>query len=135
MKARWQASDGTVYDVGYLLVWCTKYRRPLLEGKIESRLRELLFERAQELGISIEGMEIMPDHVNLSVSSPPVHAPHFIIQQLKGHTSRILRREFGTVRSRVPTLWTRSYWCASFGRPSASRKIEVQKYLEEQKEH
>lgn len=131
MKARWQTSDTTVHSIAYDLVWCTKYRRPLLEGNIENRLRQLLFEKAEEMGISIERVEIMPDYVRLSIKSSPVHAPHFIVQQLKGHTSHILRREFGVLRTRVPTLWTRDYWCASVGRAS---ETAIRRYLKEQKE-
>ncbi|MBN1134826.1 MAG: transposase, partial [Methanosarcinaceae archaeon] len=41
--------------------------------------------------------------------------PHWIVQQLKGYTSRILRQEFLELRTRLPTLWTRSYYCESVG--------------------
>ena len=103
-----------------------------MEGEIDSRLRELLMQRASDLGISIEQMEIMPDHLHLFIKSSPVHAPHFIVQQLKGHTSRILRREFKTLRTRIPTLWTRSYYCESVGHISEDT---VRRYIEEQKSY
>lgn len=130
MEARWKTSNKAVCNIWYHFIWCPKYRRPLLTGDVETRLRQLLLERASDLGISIEQMEIMPDHVHLFIKPPPVHAPHLIVQQLKGHTSRILRREFRTVRTRVPTLWTRSYYCESFGHIS---EATVRRYIEEQK--
>ena len=132
MEPRWRTSNKAVYNIGYHLIWCPKYRRPVLEGEIDSRLRELLMQRASDLGISIEQMEIMPDHLHLFIKSSPVHAPHFIVQQLKGHTSRILRREFKTLRTRIPTLWTRSYYCESVGHISEDT---VRRYIEEQKSH
>lgn len=132
MESRWRTSNKAVYNIGYHLIWCPKYRRPVLEGEIDSRLRELLIQRASDLGISIEQMEIMPDHLHLFIKSSPVHAPHFIVQQLKGHTSRILRREFKTLRTRIPTLWTRSYYCESVGHISEDT---VRRYIEEQKSY
>ena len=132
MEPRWRTSNKAVYNLGYHLIWCPKYRRPVLEGEIDSRLRELLMQRASDLGISIEQMEIMPDHLHLFIKSSPVHAPHFIVQQLKGHTSRILRREFKTLRTRIPTLWTRSYYCESVGHISEDT---VRRYIEEQKSY
>lgn len=130
MEARWSTGNRAVYNIGYHLIWCSKYRRRLLTGEIEARLRQLLMEKASDLDISIEQMEIMPDHVHLFIKSPPVHAPHFIVQQLKGHTSHILRQEFQTLRTRVPTLWTRNYYCESVGHISNDT---VGRYIEEQK--
>ena len=66
-------------------------------------------ERANKLGITIETMEIMPDHVHLFAKAPPTLAPHFIVQQLKGISSRLFRQEFPHLKSRLPTLWTRSH--------------------------
>ncbi len=60
----------------------------------------------------------------------PTVAVHFIVNQLKGYTSVVLRREFATLRSRLPTLWTRSYYCETIGHIS---KDTIVKYIEEQK--
>ncbi|HMK43565.1 MAG TPA: IS200/IS605 family transposase [Dissulfurispiraceae bacterium] len=130
MEARWRTSNKAVFNIGYHLIWCPKYRRPVLVGEVEDRLRQLLNKKAVELETSIEQMEIMPDHVHLFVKSTPVHAPHFIVQQLKGYTSRILRQEFKGLRSRIPTLWTRSYYCESIGHISEET---IRRYIEDQK--
>ncbi len=75
------------------MIWCPKYRRKVLKDGVEIRLKELLLIKAKELNVSIETMEIMPDHVHLFVKTTPVHAPHYIVAQLKGYTSRVLRLE------------------------------------------
>ncbi|NJD38472.1 MAG: IS200/IS605 family transposase [Geobacter sp.] len=129
-ESRWTTSNKAIFNIGYHLIWCTKYRRKILVGDIESRLKILLNGKAEEIGLSIETMEIMPDHVHLFVKSSPVDSPHYIVQQLKGMTSRILRSEFPEIKRRVPTLWTRSYYCESIGHISADT---VQKYIEDQK--
>lgn len=128
--SRWKTSRTSVYNVGYHLIWCPKYRRKVLVDQVELRLKELLFEKAIELNIDIESIEVMPDHVHLFVKSSPIHAPHYIVQQFKGYTSRRLRQEFKSLRSRLPTLWTRSYYVESVGH--ISEEI-VKKYIEDQK--
>ena len=127
---RWTHSTTCVHNLGYHIIWCTKYRRKVLVDLISPRLKELLNQKALEIGIVIEVMEIMPDHVHLFVKSSPSSCPHWILQQLKGYTSRILRQEFPKLKSRLPSLWTRSYYIESCGHISED---VVKRYIEEQK--
>ncbi len=127
---RWRHSKTTVYNIGYHFIWCSKYRRKVLINEIDKRLKELLLEKASDLGVEIVQMEIMPDHVHLFVKATPLNSPHFIAHQLKGYTSHTLREEFPALKSRLPSLWTRSYYCESVGHISEET---VRKYIEEQK--
>lgn len=129
-QKRWKASNTAVFNLSYHLIWCPKYRRSVLEGDIEKRLTTLLYEKAVDIGLVIEEMEVMPDHVHLFVKAKPVDSPHWILQQLKGYTSRVLRQEFPSLRSRLPSLWTRSYYVESIGHISEET---VKKYIEDQK--
>jgi putative transposase len=129
---RWTTSNKAVYNVSYHLIWCPKYRRKVLVGDIELRLRELLIGKSEEIGVQIDTMEIMPDHVHLFVRCSPTDSPHWVVQQLKGYSSRILRSEFSLLKSKLPTLWTRSYYCESIGHIS---ERTIKKYIEEQKNH
>jgi putative transposase len=127
---RWTHSNTTVYNIGYHIIWCPKYRRKVLTGKVEVRLGQLLLKKAEEIGVSVIEMQIMPDHVHLFVKASPVASPHWIVQQLKGYTSHELRNEFESLRTRLPTLWTRSYYVESCGHISEDT---IRKYIEEQK--
>lgn len=127
---RWTTSSKAVFNIGYHLIWCPKYRRKVLVGPVETRLKELLLNKAKELGITIENMEVMPDHAHLFIKSTPVLAPHFIVQQLKGYTSHSLRGEFKHLKTKLPTLWTRSYYCESVGHISEET---IKRYIDEQK--
>ena len=128
--SRWKTSNTAVYNVAYHLIWCPKYRRKVLRGPVEERLRELLQEKAAELGVVIETMEIMPDHLHLFVKADPTLPPQQIVGQLKGYTSRLLRQEFPRLKSRLPTLWTRSYYCETVGHISEDT---IRRYIEDQK--
>ncbi|AFU59678.1 putative transposase, IS200 family [Candidatus Nitrososphaera gargensis Ga9.2] len=46
------------------------------------------------------------------------------------HIKKILREEFPELKSRLPTLWTRSYFVSTHGHVSAD---VIKKYIEEQK--
>lgn len=129
-KTRWKTSNTSVFNVSYHIIWCPKYRRKVLTGPIEARLIELLNIKAKEINCEIEKMEVMPDHVHLFVKSSPVNSPHYIVQQLKGYTSRLLRLEFPGLKSRLPTLWTRSYYLETIGHISEKT---IKRYIEDQK--
>ena len=130
IKKRWTTSNKAVFNIGYHLIWCPKYRRKVLTGEIEQRLKTLLLSKAADIAVTIETMEVMPDHVHLFVKAGPADSPHFIVQQLKGYTSRVLRQEFASLKSKLPTLWTRSYFCESVGCISEET---VKRYIENQK--
>lgn len=121
---------GAVYNLHFHLVWCPKYRKKVLVNTVETRLKELLHEKAAALEIEIEGMDVMPDHVHLFVATHPNHAPHFLANQFKGFTSRVLRQEFAHLRSQLPTLWSRSYFIGSAGTVTAAT---IRRYIEQQK--
>lgn len=131
-KDRYSVSKTCVYNLGYHLIWCTKYRRKVLSPKIELRLKGLIREKAEELEVEIMEIETMQDYIHIFVKSKPTYSPHFIVQQFKGYSSRILREEFAELRSRLPSLWTRSYFCESVGCVSADTII---RYIENQKNH
>ena len=127
---RWTTSNKAVYNIGYHLIWCPKYRRKVLVNAVAARLKELLNEKAADIGVHIETMEIMLDHVHIFVTAPPTLSPHYIVQQFKGFSSRRLRQEFPKLKSRLPTLWTRSYYCESVGHISQET---IRRYIEDQK--
>ena len=76
--SRWKTSDTAVYNLSYHIVWCPKYRRPILVGEIADRLDELLKQKAKELEIEIVETNIMSDHVHLFVKTKPIYAPQFV---------------------------------------------------------
>ena len=129
-EKRYTYNSHSVFNIGYHIIWFPKYRRKVLINGVDIRLKEILVKRAAAIGVSIEKMEIMPDHVHLFVKAVPTLAVHFIVNQLKGYSSYILREEFPWLKSRLPTLWTRSYYCETIGHISENTII---RYIEDQK--
>jgi putative transposase len=129
-STRYRKHAGGVSMLHYHFVWCPKYRRKVLHGAIADRLKELLHLKANELGLEIQGLEVSPDHVHLFVTAAPTDAPQYLANQFKSYTSRMLREEFPALKSRLPSLWSRSYYVGSAGHVSADI---IQKYIEQQK--
>jgi putative transposase len=127
---RYSKNAGAVFSLKLHIVWCPKYRRPVLTGDIGVRLSELLHDKAAELEMTIHALEIMPDHVHLFIEFDPRRGVAEIVNRFKGYTSRILRQEFSSLRSRLPTLWSRSYYAGTVGYVS---EAAIKKYIADQK--
>jgi len=110
-----RSNRNVVYSCKYHVVWCPKYRRPVLVDGVDVRLKEILHQAAEELGAVIIELEIMPDHVHLLCETDPQFGIHRLVKRLKGRSSRLLRQEFPGLKSRLPTLWTNSYFVATVG--------------------
>ena len=52
------------------------------------------------------------------------------VQAIKGKTSRILRKEFTVLTTKIPTLWTNSYFISTVG--GAPLEV-IKQYIENQK--
>lgn len=124
------SKHNVTFDCKYRVVFCPKYRRKVLVNGVDTRLKELLEAKAHELQIDIIEMEIMPDHVHLLIPCDPQFGIHRVVKQLKGYTSHVLRREFPSLKRRLPSLWTNSYFVATVG---AVQLDVVQRYIQAQK--
>ncbi len=125
-----RSNANVVFRCAYHVVWCPKYRRKVLVGRVEDRLKELIAEVVDEKQGWLIELETMPDHVHLLVEVDPQFGIHRMVKAIKGRSSRLLRQEFPTLRSRLPTLWTNSYFVATVGGAPLS---VIKAYVENQK--
>ena len=122
--------EGLVYKNQYHIVFCPKYRRKVLVNGVDVRLKELLYAIAEENEVNILALEVMPDHVNMFIEMDPRNHLHLMIRNFKGRSSRVLREEFPWLKTKIPALWTRSYFSCTVGHISEDT---IQKYIELQK--
>jgi putative transposase len=119
-----------VYSCQYHVVFCPKYRRPVLEKGVAERLKECVFEKQDAYGYQVLDMEVMPDHVHLLISVDPRIGVNAVVGKIKGYTAHTLRQEFPWLKSRLPSLWTRSKFISSVG---AVTLQVVKQYIADQK--
>ena len=132
VKSRIKHARTCVYNVNYHIVWSVKFRRPVLEGNIESYLKELLVQISHEKSFEIQKMEVMPEHVHVFASAHPKISPSYMVKMLKGISGRKLLMRFPELKGRLwkGHLWNSSFYVETVG--SVSEEA-VRKYLEKQK--
>ncbi|MHA2225799.1 MAG: IS200/IS605 family transposase [Candidatus Hodarchaeales archaeon] len=127
---KYRSEKNLLYSCQYHVIFCPKYRRPVLTNKIAKRLRELILEKQGEYEYKIYELEILPDHVHLLIDTNPKIGVYTTVNKIKGYTSRLLRAEFSALKSKLPSLWTRSKFISSVG--AVSLEV-VKQYIQEQK--
>ncbi|GAA2036469.1 IS200/IS605 family transposase [Yaniella flava] len=128
--AGYRSNRNVVFNCQYHVVWCPKYRRNVLDEPIQGRLRDIIYEVCDERDASIIELEIMVDHVHLLVEVDPQYGIHRLIKNIKGRSSRLLRSEFSELTTRLPSLWTNSYFVSTVG--GAPLEV-IKQYIENQK--
>jgi len=126
----YKTNKNIVYKCHYHVVWCPKYRRSVLHSGVDQRLKTIITDVCAETGSQLTELEIMPDHVHLLVETDPQFGIHRLVKRIKGRSSRLLRQEFPWLKSRLPSLWTNSYFVTTTG--GAPLAI-VKRYIENQK--
>jgi len=114
----YRRTSGGVSNLNYHLVFCPKYRIPVLVDDVADDLEELIREKAGDLDVEVKRVVIKPDHVHLFVKAPPEYSPSKLANQFKGYSSRRLRQKYAHLVSRMPSLWSRSFYCGSAGQVS-----------------
>jgi putative transposase len=127
---QYKSNRNVVYSCKYHVVWCPKYRRPVLAHGVDARLKTIVSEVVAETRSDLIELEVMSDHIHLLVEVDPQFGIHKLVKTIKGRSSRLLRDEFPALRSRLPTLWTNSYFCVTTGRLGNQ---DVESFLEEQR--
>ena len=127
----YRKSSHTVYDIKYHLVWITKYRKPVLQGEIATRARELIREICRSYDVEIIKGHLSRDHVHLLVSVPPHVSVSQLVQYIKGKSSRKMMMEFKTLSR---TFWGRHIWARGYFAASSGNVTDevIMKYIEQQ---
>lgn len=132
-KGKYRRGNHCVFLTQYHIIFCPKFRFPVLKGAAAKALKEILGEICREYDYEIKALEVMEDHVHLFVSCPQTAAPSDIARTLKSRSAILMFRRFPELKSfysRCGALWSRGYFMASVG--SVSEQT-VRKYIEEQR--
>lgn len=125
----YKSNNNIVFSCKYHIVWCPKYRRKVLVGEVETRLKEIIYEIAKELRVEIIEMETDKDHIHILVDVDPQFGVMNFVKKAKGRSSRLLRDEFHFLKTKLPTLWTNSSLISTVG--GAPLEV-INQYIEKQ---
>ena len=126
----YKSNKNIVYSCKYHVIWCPKYRRKVLINGVDNHLKNIVKEVCHESLADLLEIEVMADHVHIMVEVDPQFGIHKLIKRIKGRSSRILRKEYKFLRSRISTLWSNSYFVTTLG--GAPLEI-IKQYIKDQK--
>ncbi|AFZ12955.1 transposase IS200-family protein [Crinalium epipsammum PCC 9333] len=129
MKQKYWTKNTSISLINYHFVWIVRRRRKVLIGAIDERLKELITQSVIEIDCEVIAVETHLDHVHLFIQANTLLAPYQIMHKVKGFTAFTLRKEFPELM-RLPSMWTRSYFCGTAGAVSGDT---IKRYVENQK--
>jgi REP-associated tyrosine transposase len=129
-KRHYKANRNVYYSCKYHVVWCPKYRRKVLVDEVAEQLKQVIHGVCQEHAVEILSVDIQPDHVHLLVEVDPQFGIHRLVRLMKGRSSRLMRHAFPQLKTRMPTLWTNSYFVNTVG---GAPLAVMKQYIENQK--
>lgn len=130
MINKYNSKFSSVYLLNYHFIFCPRYRKNLFDIPfVEIRFKQLIHDVCDYLNIIILALECHHDHVHLFVSVDPNLKSSYIMQRIKGYTSKLLRSEYKQL-SHYDSLWSRSYFVSSAGNVSSST---IKHYVDTQK--
>jgi putative transposase len=121
------------HQLGYHIVWCTKFRHKILENDIAIVLKRILSETCVAYDWKCHTLEIMPDHIHIFIQASHMDSPKTVAQTLKSISAVKLFSEFPKLKSQKfwgTGLWNRGTFYSSIENISQETII---KYIEEQK--
>lgn len=130
MGQKYRHENTSVSLLNYHFVWTVRRRKKLLNGQLDKRLKELIHEAVADIEGEVIALETHYDHVHLFVNVLPKLSPAQIIHKVKGYSSHTLRKEYPWLKTKMPSLWTRSYFASTAGHVSGDT---IKRYVEEQK--
>ena len=124
---------GYVYSLQYHIVWCTKYRKRILQHGIDEEIKEMLQQMAEEYSFRILAMEVMPDHIHLLLDCKPQFRISDMVKIMKGNTARWLFLRHPELKQ---SLWGGHLWNPSYCAVTVSDRSreQVTQYINSQKE-
>lgn len=123
---------GYVYSIQYHLVWCVKYRHPMITPPVETRLKDILNNIAKDNHFTITELEADKDHIHLLIDCTPQHFIPSVVKALKGVSARLIFKEFPELKKKLwgGHLWNPSYFVATV---SENTEAQVRAYIQGQK--
>ncbi len=111
----YQSQSHVKWECKYHIVWCPKYRRKKLYGRLRVRLGEIIHELCRQKGVTLIEGHAQPDHLHLCLSIPPKYSVANIVGFLKGKSAIRLNKEFSKARSTGKHFWIRGYFVSTAG--------------------
>jgi putative transposase len=132
-KLEKRKSSHSINLIGYHLVWCTKFRHPILKDGVDIIVKQAIGETCFEYNWSIKAIEVMPDHVHIFLQANPEDKPIDIVKTLKSISSVAVFYSFPKLKGQKfwgSCLWFKGSYYASVGQIF---QVAIKNYILSQK--
>lgn len=121
----------SVFSLHYHLILVVKYRRQVFTDEISNRAKEIFKYIAPTYKIELVEWNHDKDHVHVLIKGQPKTELSKFINAYKSASSRLLKKEFPTIRQKI---WKEMFWSRSFCLlSSGGAPIEIiRQYIENQ---
>jgi len=123
------------YELWYHLAFCTKYRKRVFNDKKTKEEVDLLFrEIALHYDLEVGQVEVLSDHVHMTLTAPPRIAPAQAVAILKSVSTKLLFKRYRWLKNQYwgGEIWAGGYFVRSIG--LGLTKDAIEKYIKEQSE-
>ena len=106
----------SVHCLGHHLVVATRYRHPVMDGRIRERLLEMTGETFRKWKCNVISAEGSQDHLHVYFSALPQVRLSDLVNNYKTVSARFLRKEFASELAPYcwkPFFWSRSYFLST----------------------
>lgn len=134
-REQYHSASHCKYLVQYHIIWCPKFRFPVLQDSAGLALKQILRGICSRYGYRIKALEVMPDHIHIFVDTPQTVAPCDVARTLKSASAVEMFRAFPRLKqfyAKRGALWSRGYFISTVGHISEATVVQ---YIEEQKRH
>ena len=123
----------TKWNCKYHIVFCPKYRRQEIYGKIKEDVGKILRKLCEAKGVEIIEAEACPDHIHMLVSIPPHLSVAQFMGYLKGKSSLMIFDRHANLKCKYGNrhFWCRGYYVDTVGRNEKKIAEYVRNQLQE----
>jgi len=108
---QYSKTSHTIFHHRFHIVWITKYRYRVLQGELRLRIREIIAQASEEMGIKVINGVLSADHVHIFAEIPPHISVSEFVKIAKGRSSRKIQQEFPEIRKKY---WGCHFWGRGF---------------------
>ena len=127
----------TKWNCKYHIVFCPKYRRQEIYGKIKEDVGKILRKLCEAKGVEIIEAEACPDHIHMLVSIPPHLSVAQFMGYLKGKSSLMIFERHANLKYKYGNrhFWCRGYYVDTVGKNAKKIEEYIRKQLQEDIEY
>jgi putative transposase len=132
-KSEYKSNNHNKYLCNYHIILVCKYRKKLLQKKLNDDIQQLVFDYCNKHNVKIKAMQSDIDHLHILIDCDTYIQPHKFISYMKQYTTyhiwqlqkQLLTKNFWKEK----TFWTDGYFCCTIGNATLDR---IQEYINNQ---